>query len=74
MKFTRMGQWHEISECGKYVVSAAHVVDRFKFQGWLLAPQKGKTADLLGTFDSADEARTCCEDYEREMTALRRAG
>lgn len=72
MTFTRMSQWHEISDCGKYVVSAAHVVDRFKFQGWLLAPEKGKSAQLLGTFDSAGEARTCCEDYQRDMDALRK--
>lgn len=72
MKFTRMGQWHEISQCGKYVVSGAHVVDRFKFQGWLLAPEKGKTAQLLGTFDTADEARTCCDELQRDGETLKK--
>ena len=63
MKFTRMGQWYEISDCGVYVVSAAHVVDRFKFQGFMLAPVKGKTAELLGTFDDAVSARDCCRQH-----------
>ena len=66
MKFNRAGQWHEISDCGRYVVSAAHVVDRFKFQGWLLAPEKGKTAALLGTRDTAQDARAVCEEHEQQ--------
>lgn len=63
MNFTRMTQWHEMSECGRYVVSAAHVMDRFKFQGYKLAARIGETAQLLGTFDSAQEARECCEKH-----------
>lgn len=70
MKFSRMSDWHELSDNGCYTVSGARVKDGFKFQAWLLAPQNGKTSELLGTFDTADDARKCCEQHEdttREM-------
>lgn len=63
MTFTRIGEWYEISDCGGYTVSAARVQDRFKFQAWKLAPVKGQTAALLGTFSGAPEARKCCEEH-----------
>jgi hypothetical protein len=72
MNFKRMSDWHEISDDGRYVVSAAHVIDRYRFQGFLLAPEKGKTSELLGTYDSAPEARQCCEDHEALLVSMRR--
>lgn len=69
MTFTRIGDWYEISDCGTYTVSAARVQDRFKFQCWRLAPRKGQTAELLGTFDDAASARQCCEDAAAKVAA-----
>lgn len=63
MTFTRMTEWHEISDCGGYTVCAARVMDKYKFQAWKLAPVKGQTAALLGTFSDAPEARKCCEQH-----------
>lgn len=65
MTFTRMTEWHEISSCGAYTVCAARVMDKYKFQAWKLAPVKGQTAQLLGTFDDAPPARKACEDHAR---------
>ncbi len=69
MTFTRMGQWHELSDCGAYTVAASRVSDAFKFQAWKLAAEKGKTASLLGTFDDAVSARQCCRDHREGAVA-----
>lgn len=69
MNFTRMSDWHEISDCGAYVVSAASVKGRFKFQAWKLAAQSGKTASLLGTFDDAEPARELCRQHTKPAEA-----
>lgn len=34
----------------------------------------GNDAEKLGECGSDEEARECCDDYERQMTALRRSG
>jgi len=67
--FTRIGEWYEISDDGAYTVAAARVQDRFKFQCWKLAAEKGKTATLLGTFDEADAARQCCREHRDGVRA-----
>lgn len=69
MTFTRMGQWHEISDCGAYTVAASRVCDTFKFQAWKLVPEKGKAAALLGTFDDAEGARKCCREHREGVAA-----
>lgn len=56
MNFTRTGQWHETSECGRYVVSGSKVMGKFKFQAWRLQPKA-----LLETCDDAQSAREACE-------------
>lgn len=69
MNFTRMGQWHEISDDGAYTVAASRVGDRFKFQAWKLAAEKGRAASLLGTFDEASAARACCQEHRGGVAA-----
>jgi hypothetical protein len=69
MNFTRVSDWHEISDCGAYTVSAARVQDRFKFQAWKLAAEKGKTATLLGTFDEVALARQRCQEHREGIAA-----
>jgi hypothetical protein len=64
VRFDRVGQWHEISECGAYTVAASRVGDRFKFQAWKLAAEKGKSATLLATRDDAEAARQACRDHK----------
>lgn len=67
MNFTRMGQWYELSDCGGYTVAASRVQDRFKFQAYKLAPGKGQTAELLGTFDDAEGARGRCRAHRERI-------
>lgn len=65
MKFTRAGQWHEISDCGVYTVAATRTGDKFKFQGWML----GKPSKFLGTFDAPEPARECCRKHRDGVVA-----
>lgn len=58
-----------MSACGRYTVQ--HPTDI----AWVAysIPTYGQPANL-GDFDSEEKARTRCEDDERELMALRRAG
>jgi len=69
VNFKRMGEWYEISDCGAYTVAASRVQDRFKFQAWKLAAEKGKTATLLATRDDAEAARQACRDDKEGRVA-----
>ena len=70
MNFSRLSDWHEISDDGAYTVCAALVGDRFKFQAWKLAAEQGRAATLLGTTDQADAAREICRQHrESGVTA-----
>ncbi len=59
----------QMSACGRYTVQ--HPTER----DWVAyaIPSYGQPAKL-GEFDSGEKARTRCDDDEREMVALRRAG
>ncbi len=72
MKFTRMGEWYELSDCGCYTVCAARVGERFKFQAWLLSPTKGQPGELLDTFDDAQAARDYCKDHRELVSTMRK--
>lgn len=54
--------------CGKYVIVQANERDWVAYE---LAPTTGKE---LAVKPTDGEARQACEDFEREMTALRRSG
>ena len=41
---------------------------------WIAYAMGPTTGEQLGTTNSDELARTLCEDHEREMVALRRAG
>jgi hypothetical protein len=68
MKFNRITEYAELSECGRYTVAGARVSDRLKFQAWRREP--GKVASLLDTFDDAESAREACrrDAIAREAT------
>lgn len=57
------------TKCGRYVIVQANNQD---WIAYALTPYG--TGDDLGKKASDAEARTVCEDHEREMLALRRAG
>jgi hypothetical protein len=63
VKFERMGQWFELSDCGRYSVSGAKADQLFTFQAWRRATTKDHMATCLGTFRDAQAARDCCEQH-----------
>ena len=65
MKWERVGSWYEVSDCKRYIVCAAKVMDRFRFEAWLR--QNGREINL-GVFDEAAEARTHCENHSLKVT------
>jgi len=56
MKFTRVGDWAEISECKRFTVALIQVNGRFTFEAWQCQPRQ-----KLGTFTTIEEARQKCE-------------
>lgn len=61
MKWDRVGDWCELTECGRYTVAASKLDDRYGFTAF-----HGK--EILGTFRSADEARERCRAHEQTRT------
>lgn len=64
MTFSRVTQWHEASDCGRYTVAIAQCIGVFKFSACRL--RERKPAELLGTFDDAESARECCRKHAEE--------
>ena len=58
-------QW---STCRKFCIVQANSMD------WIAYEMGLTTGKELAVRPTDEAARTACEDYEREMTALRRAG
>jgi hypothetical protein len=69
MKFERITAWAEVSECGKYTVSAAKDATGYTFQAWRRAANAGEMAECLGTFTTAQPARDCCIEHARREAA-----
>lgn len=61
MKFIRITDWAEMSECHRYTVAATRHKGLFKFEGWRLngAPDRHPGV-LLGVRDNAQAARALC--------------
>lgn len=57
MEFKRITDWAEVSDCGRYTVSAARVSGKYMFQGWR---RSKPMAVLLGTRQTAQAARNLC--------------
>lgn len=56
LTWKRGSQWHLHTDDGRYSVSKAAVLGVYRYQAWRCDRQP---ATLLGTFDSADEAKHC---------------
>jgi hypothetical protein len=69
VKFERITAWAEVSDCGKYTVSAAKHASGYTFQAWRRAACTGAMAECLGTFTSAQPARDCCIEHARREVA-----
>ena len=74
MKFTRIerasdpGLMAEISDCGRYVVSAGYTLGVLTFQGWRLSLIEGRPGTLLTTRRCITKATArghCVADAER---------
>lgn len=66
MNFTRIGQWAQLSDCGKYTVCCIRTADAYKFEAWHLNGGPGKDKSL-GTFDTAEVARDACRKHQDEL-------
>lgn len=71
MKFNRISDWAEVSECGQYTVSASVTgkgkEKRYAFHAWKRAPADSHDmAKPLGCFSDAEAARQRC----REVAAV----
>ena len=62
MKFRRITDYAEVSECGRYTVSAAKVLGRWTFQGWRRGLFDGDAPTLLSRtrLTIAEDARESC--------------
>lgn len=69
MRFSRISDWHELSEDGAYMVRAVREGARFRFESRLLVPAPGENTQLLGTFESAEAAKRCCRTHREEAAA-----
>lgn len=69
MKWDKPNGSRQGSACGKYVIVQA---TENNWIAYALTPFA--TGDELGVKSTDEEARRVCDDHEREMTALRRAG
>lgn len=64
MIWRRIDTWAQQSACGRYVVCAVRVNERFQFEAWRVQPAP---KECLGRSADAAEARRLCEqDVPRE--------
>ena len=64
MIFTRVSDWAEVSEDGRYSVAAIKGKDGYSFEAW----RRDRPVTCLGRFPDAKQARACCEtDAERKV-------
>lgn len=59
----RVGQWSQVSDCGKYSVACTRVNGAYRFEAWHLKGGAGKD-ELLGIFDAAEDARDACRKHK----------
>lgn len=60
MTFTRIGQWAQLSDCGKYTVCCIKTAEGHKFEAWF----RGNPDRPLGLFSDAEAARQSCREHE----------
>jgi hypothetical protein len=63
MKWERLTQWAEVSDCGRYTVAMVQVHGRWYHEAWRRATTKDHAAELLVSSGEADEARAACEEH-----------
>lgn len=60
MKFHRIGNWAELSDCGLFTVAATRHQGRYLFTAFRVPVVQGAMATSLGTFSDSQAARDCC--------------
>lgn len=67
MNFKRFNTWAEVSECGKYSVSASmHMqgtMKRYLFTAWLRAPDADSSPSILLVDADAELCREACRNH-----------
>jgi hypothetical protein len=71
VKFRRIDDYAEESECARYTVCAAKVNGIWTFQGWRRANMEGDIATLVtrGRVTIAEDARKACTKDARRIAA-----
>lgn len=73
MKFERFSSWVEVSECGKYSVSASvHMqgkLKRYLFTAWLRAPDADSSPSILLVDADAELCRRACRNHAAAQVA-----
>ena len=65
MKFRQLTGYAEISDCGRYTMSAARVQGIWVYSGWLRGSYDGQAPTLLtpSRLTFAEDARTACRRH-----------
>jgi hypothetical protein len=58
IEWTRAGQWHEVSDCGRYKVCAAKIDGKYVFQAWC----GSKPGEILHTGE-VEQCRSACDTH-----------
>lgn len=71
MKFLRVSDYAEESECKRYTICAAKVLGIWTFQGWRRANMEGDIGTLLtpARLTIAEDARKACAKDARRLAS-----
>lgn len=61
MNWSRVSQWAEISDCERYTVCVAKVLNRYVFTAWRRATTKTLAPTELGCFDDIALAKDAAQ-------------
>lgn len=69
MKWERITEWAEVSDCGRYSVAMVKTHGRFVFEAWKRAGAKDHLRELLATCDDIGDAKSVCEKHADKAAA-----
>lgn len=69
MKWERITQWAEVSDCGRYSVALVQVHGRHVFEAWKRASKFDHVRELLATCNDIEDARSVCEKHAEKAAA-----
>lgn len=67
MIWTRVDDYHQRSDCGRYRVCAVRLEGVCKFEAWYCASGKDQN---LGIFEEAAQGRRACENHAAKQAGI----